>query len=331
MSVQSERFPLTGSIQTGLLFCISVLLALVGFGPALLDLVRRWSAQEEYSHGFLIPVVAAWLLWTRRHALLASIGRPSWTGPVLILLAALMHIIGQLSSLFLLSQLGFIVALFGIVLGFGGYSLLKVTFIPIIFLIFAIPTPYFIDTVLSWRLQLISSELGVFFIRMFQIPVYLEGNVIDLGVYKLQVVEACSGLRYLYPLLSLSFLAAYLFQAPIWQRALVFLSAIPITIVMNSFRIGLVGVLVAHWGVQQAEGMLHLFEGWVIFIACAAMLAAEIYLLARLTSGKAFFQVFYPPNVQASLPDGQALQSGFRLPLVSCFFLLCASGSGRIV
>ena len=90
----------------------------------------------------------------------------------------------------------------------GGISLLKVTFLPIAFLVFAIPLPYFIDAELSARLQLISSDLGVFFIRLFGVPVYLTGNVIDLGNYKLQVVEACSGLRYLYPLLSLRILGS---------------------------------------------------------------------------------------------------------------------------
>ena len=159
--------------------------------------------------------------------------------------------------------------LIGIVLGIGGYSLLRVAFIPIAFLLFAIPLPYFIDAVLTLRLQLVSSELGVFFIRMFGIPVYLDGNIIDMGNYKLQVVEACSGLRYLYPLLSLSFLAAYLFHAPLWQRGLVFLSSIPIAIGMNGFRIGLVGLLVDRWGTAMAEGVLHFFEGWVVFLACA--------------------------------------------------------------
>jgi exosortase D (VPLPA-CTERM-specific) len=237
-----------------------------------------------------------------------------------------MHIVGKLSALYFLSQFAFIIVLFGITIGLGGYSLLKVTFIPIIFLLFAIPLPYFIDAVLSFQLQLISSQLGTFFIRLFQIPVYLEGNVIDLGVYKLQVVEACSGLRYLYPLLSLGFLAAYLFQASLWQRAVVFLSTIPITIVMNSLRIGIVGVLVNYWGPQDADGFLHMFEGWIIFIACAGMLAAEIYLLARLTSGKAFFEVFYAPKVEASRPGRQPLQSGVRWPLVSGCVLLCAAG-----
>jgi exosortase D (VPLPA-CTERM-specific) len=291
-----------------------------------LNLVHRWSVQEEYSHGFLIPVIAAWLLWARRDALFASMGRPSWTGPALILLAAVMHITGKLSALYFLSHFGFIIALIGIALGLGGYSLLKVIFIPIIFLLFAIPLPYFIDSVLSFQLQLISSQLGTFFIRLLQIPVYLEGNVIDLGVYKLQVVEACSGLRYLYPLLSLGFLAAYLFQAPFWQRAVVFLSTIPITIVMNSLRIGIVGVLVNYWGPQDADGFLHMFEGWIIFIACAGVLVAEMTLLASFGSGKGFFEVFNPPKVVASLPQVKNAQSASRAPLVSCLLLLGAAG-----
>lgn len=316
-----------GGANYGLLYVVvSLLVSLFAFSESLLQLVHRWTVQEEYSHGFLIPVIVAWLVWRRRDALLSSIGRPSWYGPALIVLAAVMHIIGKLSSLYVMSQLGFIVALFGIVLGLGGYSLLKVMFVPIVFLIFAIPLPYFIDAVLSYRLQLISSELGTAFIRLMQIPVYLEGNVIDLGVYKLQVVEACSGLRYLYPLMSLGFLAAYLFQAPLWQRAVVFLSTIPITILMNSLRIGIVGILVNSWGPQDADGFLHMFEGWIIFLACAAALVAEMSLLAGFASGKSFFQVFYPPNVVASLPQKQEPISLRQTPLLSCLLLLCAVG-----
>jgi len=325
-SMIQNRLTRTSAIYVSLLVGISVLVCLVSFREALSELVHRWTVQEEYSHGFLIPVIVAWLLWTRRHAILASIGRPTWTGPTLILLAAVMHIVGKLSALFILSQVAFVVALIGITLGLGGYSLLKVVFVPLIFLLFAIPLPYFIDTVLSFRLQLISSELGVFFIRLFQIPVFLEGNVIDLGVYKLQVVEACSGLRYLYPLMSLGFLVAYFFQAPLWQRALVFLSTIPITIVMNSLRIGLVGVLVNSWGPQDADGLLHMFEGWIIFIACTGVLAAEMYLMARFGSGKGFFDVFHPPKVAASLPQGQGSLAQNRAPIVSCIILLCAVG-----
>ena len=304
MSLLSARLPRVSpsrsNVLTGVLIGLALLACLIAFHGPLLELERRWSQQEEYSHGFLIPVVTAWLLWARCDLLRTSVGPPSWTGLALIVLAALMNTVGQLSAITILSQVGFVVTLAGIVLAFGGYSLLRATLIPIVFLLFAIPLPYFVDSVLTLQLQLISSKLGVFVIRLFQIPVYLDGNIIDLGTSKLLVAEACSGLRYLYPLLSLSFLAAYLFQAPIWQRMIVFLSAIPITIAMNGFRIGLVGVLVSRWGSEQAEGLLHLFEGWVIFIACAAILAAEIFLLARL-SGKRLVEVFHAPVLKARL------------------------------
>ena len=149
MSVQSFVSPRTGAIRVWIFGFIAALLAAVGFRDALFELVRRWTTQEEYSHGFLIPLVAAWLLWTRREALIASFGRPAWGGTALILLATIMHAVGALSAIFILSQLAFIVALLGIILAVGGYSLLRAAFFPIIFLIFAIPLPYFIDASLS--------------------------------------------------------------------------------------------------------------------------------------------------------------------------------------
>jgi exosortase D (VPLPA-CTERM-specific) len=330
MSIPSASMDRSEAIQKSLLISAAVLLGIAAFSGGLWELVGRWGRQEQYSHGFLIPVIVAWMLWARRDALVASIGRPSWAGPLLILLAAMMLMVGELSAFFLLAQLGFIVALMGIALAIGGYSLLRVAFVPLSFLVFAIPLPYFIDSQLSWRLQLISSELGVFFIRMFQIPVYLTGNVIDLGHYKLQVAEACSGLRYLYPLLSLSFLAAYMFQAPFWQRALIFLSAIPITIIMNSLRIGLIGFLVDRWGIEQADGALHFFEGWIIFIACGALLAAEIYLLA-FAAGKGFFQVFYLRKVVAKTPAGPQRGRWNRIPATVCIVLLSAAALSALL
>ena len=133
-----------GAVSTTLLLCIAVVIAFAAFSGGLLSLVDRWSRQEEYSHGFLIPLVAAWMLWSRRDAVIASVGKPSWAGPAVIFLAAIMLIIGELSAFFLLLQLGFVVALLGIVLSIGGTSLLKVTFIPIAFRL-AIPL-YFIDS-----------------------------------------------------------------------------------------------------------------------------------------------------------------------------------------
>jgi len=113
--------------------------------------------------------------------------------------------------------------------------------------------------------------------------VFLEGNVIDLGVYKLQVAEACSGLRYLFPILSFSYLFAILYRGPMWHKAVLLLAAAPLTVLMNSFRIGVIGVMVNSYGIEQAEGFLHFFEGWVIFLACVGILFLMAMGLQRLT------------------------------------------------
>lgn len=320
MSIQSIEMP---RISTFAL--VGIVITLVTFSGMFFELGGRWATQEEYSHGFLIPIVAVWLLWTRRDVLRANVGRPAWISPIVILLATVMHITGEMSATYGLSELGFVLAIVGLVLGLGGYPLLRTVFVPIVFLVFAIPMPHFIDDAMSLQLQLISSELGALFIRLFGIPVYLDGNIIDLGYYKVQIVEACSGLRYIYPLLSLSFLAAYLFKAPLWQRAVIFFSAIPLTIVMNSIRIGLIGVTVSYWGPRAAEGLFHIFEGWIIFLACTAILALEIYVLARIF-GKSFFEVFSFPKVTLKLTQEQVAKKRNQLPLVVSLLLLCVAG-----
>jgi exosortase D (VPLPA-CTERM-specific) len=267
--------------------CLVALLALgllgIVFGGGLVNLYYRWYGEQQYQHGFLIPVVSAFLLWQRRHLIARAGVAPSWLGWALVAVAMLCAILGELSALFLLVQLPIVLALWGLILAAGGKQMAKVTFVPILVLALAIPLPYFLDAILTWRLQLLSSELGVWFIRLAGVPVFLEGNVIDLGVYKLQVAEACSGLRYMFPLLSLSFIVAYMFRAPLWQRFTVFLSAIPITILMNSIRIGIAGVLVQHFGTEAAEGFIHAFEGWIIFMACTAILLLEVWLFGRVT------------------------------------------------
>jgi exosortase D (VPLPA-CTERM-specific) len=150
----------------------------------------------------------------------------------------------------------------------------------------------------------------VWFIRLFGITVFLEGNVIDLGTYKLQVAEACSGLRYLFPLMTIGFIMAYLFKVETWKRVLVFVSSIPITILMNSFRIGIIGVTVDRWGVRMAEGFLHDFEGWVVFMASSAVLLAEVAVLARVGKVRHWRDVFGLERQRA--PETVAALTGFR-------------------
>lgn len=280
------------------LLIAAIVLAFVAYWGGLTELVTRWNEQEEYGHGYFIPLIAIWFLWHRRHALEQSVGSPSWTGPALVALGTIGLLLGELTAIYVLIQFGFILTLLGLILAFGGFSLLKVSILPVLFLIFAIPLPYFIDAQLSWRLQIISSQLGVGFLRLLGTSVFLEGNVIDLGSFKLQVVEACSGLRYLYPLLSIGFLMAYMYKASFWKKAIIFLSTIPITVVMNSARISMVGILVNQWGSEQAEGFVHYFEGWVIFMICLAILVAEVLLFERFGQRRTFNEAVDLPEIK---------------------------------
>lgn len=299
---------------------LAEIVLLVGFAFAFLacfgglsDLVTRWHKQEEYSHGYFIPLIALWLLWRRRQAMLASRGQPSAWGLLALAAGAAMLVLGELSAIMILVQLSFLVFLGGLVLCYGGTSLFRLALLPIAILLFAIPMPYFIESQLTWRLQLISSQLGVLLLRGLDYSVYLEGNVIDLGSYKLQVIEACSGLRYLYPLLSVGFLMAYMYPAALRWRALLLLSTVPITVLTNSLRIAIVGILVERWGIGMAEGFLHYFEGWIIFIACQVILIFEIMLIERFTLRRSIVAVQDFPHVAAVRPSGNPKARGAGL------------------
>lgn len=306
---------------------IALALMTVAFWSGIDELTVRWDKQEEYSHGYMLPFISLYFIWQKRNIIIQSEFVPSWWGLSLILAALVVFVVGEVSALFILTQYSLIVVLLGLALAIMGWPAIKPVLVPILLLVFAIPLPYFLEASLSANLQLLSSKLGVFLIRWCQIPVYLEGNVIDLGVYKLQVVEACSGLRYLFPLLSLGFICAYLFDAAFWKRLLLVLSTIPITILMNSFRIGMIGILVDNWGTEMAEGFLHDFEGWIVFMACFGILFIEMAILSKIGSDKKnLFEIFGLRQESAfDLNASTVKQRPFSYPLFASVVALAAS------
>src|SRR5208337_1540206 len=193
--------------------------------------------------------------------------------------------------------------------------------VPLLILAFMIPLPQFFLYNLSTDLQLLSSELGVWFMRLFNVSVFVEGNVIDLGGYKLQVAEACDGLRYLFPLMTLGFLMAYFYKGALWKRIFLFLSSIPITIIMNSGRIGTIGVMVEHWGIGMAEGFLHEFQGWMVFMLSAALLLAQVVLLNRVGRENGTWRQLLGVEFPAPPPPGAALR---KRPLPKSFVAAAA-------
>ena len=316
-----------------LLFLLVLGLSLWLYWDGLAEAVLRWELQEEYSHGYLIPLVSLFILWEKRFQIAASYQGYSWWGLPIIVLALIILLVGEVSALYMLIHYSFILLLFGLSLAFLG-SATRYTWVAIALLGFAVPLPYFIEVILTSKLQLISSQLGVEIIRLCRIPVFLSGNIIDLGNYQLQVVEACSGLRYLFPLMSLGFIGAYLYQASVWKRAVLFLSTVPITIFMNSLRIAITGILVDNWGTEMAEGFLHDFEGWLIFMACGGLLLLEVFLMELFTTRLSVRQAFaVPVSVSAEQFSSQninPLQLSKPIAVSIPLLLLALAGVGSL-
>jgi exosortase D (VPLPA-CTERM-specific) len=258
------------------------------FGAPLGAMAEHWS-EAEYSHGFLIPPLAVLIAWQCAAHIAPGQIHPSFAGLALLGVGLLLDLGGALSTLYPLQQYAFLLCLTGlsiIVLGVAASRAIAPAFL---FLVFMIPLPPFVFIALSAKLQLLSSNIGVALISAASIPVFAEGNVIDLGRYRLQVAEACSGLRYLFPLMSFGYLVGYLYRGPFWQRLALFLSTIPIAIAMNALRIGAIGLTVDRWGTQAAEGFIHLFEGWTVYLLCLGLLFGEAALLWRARGAKLAF------------------------------------------
>ncbi|CBK42113.1 conserved membrane protein of unknown function [Nitrospira defluvii] len=250
------------------------------YADSLVFLFSQWG-RDDYSHGPFIPIISAVLIW-QRWTQVARVGiSPSWWGPMLVAIGMLLFILGDYATLYVVLHLSLWIVIVGVALSFIGRPALRVLAFPLGYLLTAIPLPIFLYNTLSNQLQLWSSALGVGFLQAIGVTAYREGNVIDLGPVQLQVAEACSGIRYLFPLTSLALLCAYLYRDRLWKRIVLVVSALPVSIFINGLRIGIVGVLVELYGPQAAEGFLHLFEGWVLFLATLALLLLEMWGLSK--------------------------------------------------
>lgn len=319
------RRPYPLSVLPWLAFGAIAILVGAAFWEPIRLMFGAWMKRPEYSHGVLIPFIAALLVWQKLGELADAGVKGSWAGVALVASGAAMHVVGHMSTLFVIQQYALLVVIYGVVLAFTGWAVFRKLWMPLLILLFMIPLPEFLLRSFSAQLQLISSQIGVWFVRLFGISVFLEGNVIDLGQYKLQVAEACDGLRYLFPLMTLGFMMAYFYKAALWKRVLLFLSSVPITILMNSFRIGVIGVTVEYWGVQMAEGFLHDFQGWVIFMASTAIMILEMALLSQLgpdrRSWRESFSVEFPRRAK---PFPVPARTAAYAPLLASTTLIAA-------
>ncbi len=244
---------------------------LLAYGQVLWRLMEVWQRDEDYSHGFLIIPVAAYLVWSWRATLRDTAVRPWPWGWLMVAGSLFLHVTGTVAEIPTLSSLSLLTTLAGIVLYYFGFSVLRVVLFPIAFLVFMIPIPMQIYSSVTLPLQLLVSKGSVGCVGLFGIPVYRDGNIIHLPNTTLQVVQACSGLRSMISLSALSALFA-LTVSGIPLRTLVFLAAVPISILVNIFRVTATSVLSYRYGPEAAEGTVHQVLGISVFLLSLLLL-----------------------------------------------------------
>lgn len=276
---------------------ILVTLTIIIFREAASAMFDAWQ-QEEYSHGYLVPLIALLLLINKMNDERIT-PQSSWLGLGIVVTCVMGQFIFQLAGVKGLQPQIFMLSLIGLfILFYGLKSSLAVTG-PLLIVLFAAPLPKFFYYTISFKMQMMSTTIGTMILRLFGISVFQDGNIIDLGSYQLQVVEACNGLRYLFPLMCLGFMLAYMYKASPLKRAILFVSTVPITILMNSLRIAIIGLTVNLWGTQMAEGLIHDFEGWIVFMGCAVILLLEIRIMNRIgNKGEIDFESIRLPSLK---------------------------------
>lgn len=254
----------------------------VFFWEGIQALLAAWQL-PEYSHGPLIPVLSGLLFLRQLKEYPATPGYIQDRAPGLWLLgfAVLLGLLGKLAKIDDIVAYALILWVGAILLISFGWKTGKHFWPPVLHLVYMLPLPGVIYYKMTTWLQMVSSELGVSLLHLINVPVFLEGNIIDLGVLKLHVAEACSGLRYLFPILSFSYIFAVIYRGPMWHKAVLLLAAAPITVAMNSVRIAVAGWIANTWGVSHLEGFTHFFEGWVIFMICILLLFGLAWVMLK--------------------------------------------------
>ena len=243
-------------------------------------LAGMWEG-DDFNYGYFVIPVALFIIREKRDRLNATPASASWGFLLPLGIGIGLYLLGELGgefTLLFLSAWCLAMALCWLCLG---WRKLRVIAFPLLFLLTMFPPPAVVYNQLTLKLKLISTQLGVALLQILGMSAYREGNVIDLGFTQLQVVDACSGLRYVFPLFVLGILLAHHLRAPLWRRVLLVAATVPLAIVTNSMRIALIGLLYPSMGRRTTEGLFHDFTGWLIFVLSLGVLLLIMRLLRK--------------------------------------------------
>jgi exosortase len=258
------------------------------FLPAWTGLLQAWQGSEDYAHGFFIVPLALYLAWRDRSELRAAPRGTSWAGLGVFLLALGGYLFGIFAGVMTLAYLGLVLAVAGgVAFLFGGPIARRCAF-PLFLLLFMVPMPAQIHAAVTAPLQLLVSKMSAAIIRLLGIPVYREGNILHLAERSFQVIQACSGLRSIISLLTVSLVLAFLTLRRTGLRLTLFLAGVPVAVAVNLIRVVLM-ILALHWfGIDLAAGTAHsLFGVGVFLLALALLFLLQRYLYRWETASEA--------------------------------------------
>lgn len=247
------------------------------YWPTLARLIWSLAKSDDDSYGLLLPLVSGYIVYLKWPQVRRQSGHASWAGLAVMAAGLGLFIIGELAAELYTTRFSFVVVLTGLVFLVGGWRLVRLLGFPILLLVMMLPLPQLITYKLTLPLQLVSSRLATSILQTLGVPVLRQGNIIDLGVRQLQVVAACSGLRYILALLALGIIYCYFFQRRPWKVGLLLITLIPAAIFANAVRVAATALFPA-----LLEGFWHGFSGWLIFVFCLGSLALINWILNRL-------------------------------------------------
>ena len=249
------------------------ILVLALYYSVLVELVHDWVIDENYSHGFLIPLVSAFFIWRKRDRLRTRQRKSNGIGLAILILGLLLFIVASIGAEFFTQRLSLLLVIGGLLLYLGGRKITGDLLFPLLYLVFMIPVPYVLYYSVSFPLELLASRLTTAAVSSIGIPIIREGNILHLQNTTLQVIDACSGLRSLLSLSALSAALAYATQRTLMKGIILFLAAVPVAIGANILRLSLTAILASLYGEHVAQGFLHQFSGVAVFVFAVVSLS----------------------------------------------------------
>jgi exosortase len=257
-------------------------LVLLLYASVIKDMVLQWWTDADYGHGFFVPLFSGYILWRERGRWTNTEIKPSNFGFLVMLGAIALLLLGSLGAEFFTSRFSLLVLLAGIILFLAGWKMLRAVSFPLGYLLWMIPIPVIIYNQITFPLQLIASRLATAWLELAQVPVLRDGNILVMSNYSLEVVEACSGIRSLMTLMALAVAYGYLASPRRWVRYVLAVLMVPIAIITNAIRIMGAGILARHFGPAAAEGFLHQFSGWAIFLVALGLMFGSHWILRHI-------------------------------------------------